>query len=114
MSEQITALLAKLQEDADLREKLQGANDLDAAEALVKEAGFDVTKADWLRYLEEQSLELSDKELSEVAGGCGKKDPMEPGGFLDKFLSNEALAEFTFGVLKDPNGGGSVSRSRRR
>ena len=73
MSGQITALLAKLQEDADLREKLQGANDLDAAEALVQEAGFDVTKADLLRCLEEAidggHLELSDEELAGVAGG---------------------------------------------
>jgi predicted ribosomally synthesized peptide with nif11-like leader len=71
MSEQITALLDKLKEDADLREKLQGTEDLDVAEALVKEAGFDVSKADWLSYQEEQSLELSDEELVDVAGGKG-------------------------------------------
>ena len=76
--EQLSALLAKLKEDAGLREKLQGAGDLDAAVALAKEAGFDVSKADWLKYqanqnLErrplQQTLELSDEELECVAGG---------------------------------------------
>ncbi len=61
MSEaQLTALLAKLKEDAGLREKLQGAADLDSAVALAKEAGFDVSKADWLKYQANQTLELSD------------------------------------------------------
>ena len=67
--EQLTALLAKLKEDAGLREKLQGARDLDSAVALAKEAGFDVSKADWLKYQAKQTLELSDEELEGVAGG---------------------------------------------
>ena len=68
--EQLTALLAKLKEDSGLREKLQGAADLDAAAALAKEAGFDVSKADWLKYqANQQPLELSDKQLEMVAGG---------------------------------------------
>lgn len=45
-----------LKEDAGLREKLQGAGDLDAAMTLAKEAGFDVSKADWLRYQAKQNL----------------------------------------------------------
>ena len=50
MSEdQLAALLAKLKEDAGLQEKLKGAADLDAALAIAKDAGFDVSKADWLR-----------------------------------------------------------------
>ena len=48
--EQLSALLAKLKEDAGLQEKLKGAGDLDAAVALAREAGFDVSKADWLRH----------------------------------------------------------------
>ena len=68
--EQLTALLAKIKEDAGLQEKLKGAADLDAAVALIKEAGFDVSKADWLKYQGEQTLELSDEELEGVAGGC--------------------------------------------
>lgn len=68
-NEQLSALLAKLKEDAGLREKLQGAADLDAAVALAKEAGFDVSKADWLRYQASQALELTDEELEKAAGG---------------------------------------------
>ena len=56
--EQLTALLAKLKEDAGLQEKLKGAADLDAAVALAKEAGFDVSKADWLKYQAKQTIEL--------------------------------------------------------
>ena len=67
--EQLTALLAKLNDDAGLREKIKGAADLDAAVAMAKEAGFDVSKADWLNYQAKQTLELSDEELERVAGG---------------------------------------------
>ena len=70
MSEdQLTALIAKLNEDAGLREKLQGAADLDAVLVIAKDAGFDISKADWLRYQANQTLELSDEELGGVAGG---------------------------------------------
>jgi predicted ribosomally synthesized peptide with nif11-like leader len=68
--EQLSALLAKLKEDAGLREKLQGAGDLDSAVTLAKEAGFDVRKADWLKYQAKQTLELSDEELEGAAGGA--------------------------------------------
>jgi predicted ribosomally synthesized peptide with nif11-like leader len=69
--EQLAALLAKLKDDAGLQEKHKGAADLDAAVAIAKEAGFDVSKADWLRYQAQQTLELSDEELEGVAGSCG-------------------------------------------
>ena len=68
--EQLTALLAKLQDDEGLQEKLKGAADLDAFVAIAKDAGFDVSKADWLGYQANQTpLELSDEELEKVAGG---------------------------------------------
>ena len=67
--EQLTALLAKIKEDAGLQEKLRGAADLDAAVAIAKEAGFDVSKADWLKYQAKQTTELSDEELEGVTGG---------------------------------------------
>jgi predicted ribosomally synthesized peptide with nif11-like leader len=67
--EQLAVLLAKLKEDAGLQEKLQIAADLDAAVALAKEAGFDVSRVDWLKYQAQQTLELSDEELEGVAGG---------------------------------------------
>ena len=69
--EQLSALLAKLKEDAGLQEKLKGAADLDASVALAKEAGFDVSKADWLKYQAKQTLELSDEELEGVSAGAG-------------------------------------------
>ena len=77
--EQLTALLAKIKEDAGLQEKLKGAADLDAAVALIKEAGFDVSKADWLKYQGEQTLELSDEELEGVAGGCAASSELVTG-----------------------------------
>ena len=84
-AEQLTALLAKLNDDAELREKLKGAADLDAAVVIAQEAGFDVRKADWLRCQvketleqlwdqEVETLELTDAELEEVAGGWGMQD----------------------------------------
>jgi len=67
--EQLTVLLAKLKDDAGLREKLKGAADLDAAVAMAKEAGFDVSKADWLKHQANLTLGLTDDELEGVSGG---------------------------------------------
>jgi predicted ribosomally synthesized peptide with nif11-like leader len=66
--EQLSALLAKLNEDAGLRDKLHGVADLDAAVEIAKEAGFDVSKVDWLNH----HGELTDEELEGVAGGSGR------------------------------------------
>jgi predicted ribosomally synthesized peptide with nif11-like leader len=66
--EQLASLLAKLKNDAELQEKLKGAGDLDTALAMAKDAGFDVSKADWLRYQARQTLEMGDEELEKVAG----------------------------------------------
>ncbi len=73
--EQFSALLTKLNEDAGLREKLLSAADLDAAIALAKEAGFDVSKAAWLRYQANQTLVLSDEELESITGGLSGQVP---------------------------------------
>ena len=67
--EQLAALLAKLKDDAGLQEKLKGAADLDAVLAIAKEVGFDISKATWLRYQANQTIELSDEELEGVSGG---------------------------------------------
>jgi predicted ribosomally synthesized peptide with nif11-like leader len=67
--EQLSALHAKLKDDAGLQAKLKVAADLDAAVALAKEAGFDVSKADLLRYQAKQTLELNDEDLEVMAGG---------------------------------------------
>jgi predicted ribosomally synthesized peptide with nif11-like leader len=70
-AEQLATLLANLNDDAGLREKLKGAADLDAAVAMAQEAGFDVSKADWLKHQANQTLELTDEELEGVTGGTG-------------------------------------------
>ena len=67
--EQLAALLAKLKDDEGLQEKLKGASDLDALLVIAKDAGFDISKADWLRYQAQQTVELSDEELEGIAGG---------------------------------------------
>ena len=67
--EQLTAFLASLKSNMGLQEKLKGAADLDAAVAMAKEAGFDVSKADWLKYQARQTLGLSDVELESATGG---------------------------------------------
>jgi predicted ribosomally synthesized peptide with nif11-like leader len=71
--EQLSVLLAKLKDDATLREKLKGAVDLDAAVEMVQEVGFDVSKVDWLKYQAKQTFELSDEDLEGVAGGAKRK-----------------------------------------
>ena len=73
--EQLKALLAKLKDNAGLQEKLQGAGDLDTAVAMAQEAGFDVSKADWLKYQANQTLALSDEDLEGVSGGTGPTVP---------------------------------------
>ncbi len=70
--EQLAALLAKLKDDAGLQEKLKGAADLDAALAIATEAGFVISKAVWLKFQAQQTIELSDEELENVAGGQGE------------------------------------------
>ena len=77
MSEdQLSAFLARLQNDAGLREKLKESADLDAALAITREAGFDVSKADWLSFQATTISNLSDEELEQVAGGSiGPMDP---------------------------------------
>lgn len=61
--EQLSALLDKIKDDAGLQEKLKGAADLDAFLAIAKEAGFDLSKADWLNYQAQQTLELSEEKV---------------------------------------------------
>jgi predicted ribosomally synthesized peptide with nif11-like leader len=67
--EQLTALLAKVNEDAELREKLKAAADADAVVAIAKEAGFMISADELQRAQAIQGKELSDEELESVAGG---------------------------------------------
>ena len=80
--EQLAALIAKLKDDEGLQEKLKGALDLDAVLVIAKDAGFDISKADWLRYQAKQTIELSDEELEGIAGGGGDLFLPEWGHFL--------------------------------
>jgi predicted ribosomally synthesized peptide with nif11-like leader len=70
--EQLGALLARLKDDPGLMASLTGAADVDAAVALAREAGFDVSKDDWFAHQDAQGLDLSDEELEGVAGGRAK------------------------------------------
>jgi predicted ribosomally synthesized peptide with nif11-like leader len=67
--DQLRALLTKLEADAGLRDKLKGCADFGAAIAMAQDAGFDVTRADWLRHQAQNKIELSDEELEDVTGG---------------------------------------------
>ena len=73
-AEQLITLLAKLKDDTGLLQKLKDAADLDTAVAMAQEAGFDVSKADWLEHQAKETLELTDAELEDVAGGGWKED----------------------------------------
>ncbi len=67
--EQLKAFWEAVQVDAGLQEKLKRAGDLDAFLAIAKEAGFDISKATWLKYQARQTLELTDEQLEGVSGG---------------------------------------------
>mgnify|MGYP006293956277 CR=1 FL=1 len=67
--EQLSALFAKLKDDPGFQERFKDATNLDSALDFSKVAGFDVSKADWLKYQVNQMLELSDEELEGVSGG---------------------------------------------
>ena len=66
--EQLAALLAKLQEDKGLQEKLKGVADLDVLMSIAREAGFDISKVDWLRHQANQITGLSYEDLKQVSG----------------------------------------------
>jgi predicted ribosomally synthesized peptide with nif11-like leader len=67
--QQLTAFLAQLKDDPGLAAKLRDAPGLDAIISVAQAAGFDVSKADWLKHQAKQVMDLSDSELEAVAGG---------------------------------------------
>ena len=89
--EQLTALLAQLRDDERLQTALKGAVNLDAAVVIAKEAGFDVSKMDWLNLHAKQTLELSDQELGLVAAG------KSGGWFEPKPTAARDTAGYTYG-----------------
>jgi predicted ribosomally synthesized peptide with nif11-like leader len=77
-------LLSRIQADPALREKFRNAPDLNSAQAIAREAGFDVSKSDWIEHRGQQEFEISDADLEVIAGGknqnhtqvsCDKKCP---------------------------------------
>ena len=90
MSEdQLKAFLATLQGDTLLQEKLEKATNLEATLALIKEAGFEVSKDDWLSYEANLSSELSDDSLENVQGGVNDRAAVR------KVMRNSRKAENT-------------------
>lgn len=71
--EQLNAFLAKLQGDTLLQAKLEKATNLEATLTLIKEAGFDVSKDDWLSHEANLSSVLDDDSLDDVQGGMSDK-----------------------------------------
>lgn len=71
--EQLKAFLAKLQGDTLLQAKLEKAPNLEATLTLIKEAGFDVSKDDWLSHEANLSSVLDDDSLDDVQGGMSDK-----------------------------------------
>ena len=70
MSEQqLNAFLEKVKGDTSLQEKLNGAADADAVVEIAKEAGFSISAED-IQSMQSATVELSDHELEQVAGGC--------------------------------------------
>ena len=67
-AEQLSAFFKAVKANAGLQEKLMSAADLDAAVAIAKEAGYEVSKAEWLKAQASQ-MEVSDEELAWVTGG---------------------------------------------
>jgi predicted ribosomally synthesized peptide with nif11-like leader len=68
----VAEMIAKVQQDASLREALQAATDQDGRIAAFKAAGLDVTEQDLANAkASAQQGELSDADLERVAGGSG-------------------------------------------
>ena len=70
--EQLKALIAKVQGDTSLQEKLKAASDADAVVAIAKDAGLMITAEEF----KNAQAEVSDEELEGAAGGrevCPKR-----------------------------------------
>ena len=66
--ERLKALLKKGKGDTSLQEKLRGAASPDAAVEIAKDAGFAITAED-IQSMQSATVELSDEELEDAAGG---------------------------------------------
>ena len=66
--EQLNAFLEKVKADTNIQEKLKAAGSNEAAIEIAKEAGFAITAED-IQSMQSATVELSDEELEEAAGG---------------------------------------------
>ena len=67
--EQLNAFLEKVKGDTSLQEKLKAAASPEAAIEIAKDGGFSITAED-IQSMQSATVELSDRELEQVAGGC--------------------------------------------
>ena len=67
--EQLKAFLENVKGDTSLQEKLKEAADADTVVEIAKEAGFAISAED-IQSMQSATVELSDHELEQVAGGC--------------------------------------------
>jgi predicted ribosomally synthesized peptide with nif11-like leader len=87
-AEQLSAFFEAVKADAGLQEKLKSAADLDAAVAIAKEAGYEVSKAEWLKAQASQ-MEMSYEELAGVTGGSLHDESDLMGGMLLSKIMNK-------------------------
>ena len=69
--EQLKAFLEKVKSDTELQEKLKAAASPEAAIEIAKEAGFLITTEELQSFAQSTTVELSEKDLENVAGGAG-------------------------------------------
>ena len=69
--EQLNAFLEKVKADSTLQEKLKAAASPEAAIEIAKEAGFLITTEELQSFAQSTTVELSEKDLENVAGGAG-------------------------------------------
>jgi predicted ribosomally synthesized peptide with nif11-like leader len=67
--EQIQALINAVKSDTALEERFRAAADMGAALSIATEAGFAISEEHAYQFLEQQTEELSETELTAVAGG---------------------------------------------
>ena len=63
------AFLEKVKSDSSLQEKLKAAASPEAAIEIAKDAGFSISAED-IQSAQSATVELSDHELEQAAGGC--------------------------------------------
>ena len=66
--EQLKAFLEKVKTDTSLQDKLKAAGSNEAAIEIAKDAGFSISAED-IQSMQTSTVELSDEELGNAAGG---------------------------------------------